>query len=441
MGLANIGGLQLDFLPRDTDKTQGFEASEDKTQAVVRAVVRMVTMGWPNAEARSAIQFDWTFICHAIQAIFIERDSAVIRKMREIFQEGFGYIYEQLQSKNLTARQQAQAQLYISNCLSLLPFADFNPYEFITIPQYIEGAWQQVDYKVVPIELTPTEGIEKLFFREEDRAFAYGLEPIACDKAEPHLIFSGTSYPAGQGYSMQVHTDLEGFETAGKKLYRTGHERITAFLDKQLSQNKKTHVCGVSLGGALSLLVAIDQGNKLSRVDALNPAGLYESFKKSQYDHWDEIVSAGDAPEVFVQRQGRDPVSLFGVWKPEWHVLQVDPPQDKQGPSCFLDHVLNYAGFSDTTFTDISKKEMSQARKQRNTWIYAGLRGFIYYAFIFTNLLLYQSAFKFYLEARNRNIIDGLTFGACTLRCFAGICCFDGYCDSGFNFLCIYRKY
>ena len=51
MGLANIGGLQLDFLPRDTDKTQGFEASEDKTQAVVRAVVRMVTMGWPNAEA------------------------------------------------------------------------------------------------------------------------------------------------------------------------------------------------------------------------------------------------------------------------------------------------------------------------------------------------------------------------------------------------------
>ena len=97
------------------------------------------------------------------------------------------------------------------------------------MPQRINGEWQLVDYKVVPIELTPTSGIEKLFIWEADRVFAHGLEPIACDQAEPHLFFTGTALSLGQGFGMHIHTDFEPFETAGKKLYRTGRERIAAF--------------------------------------------------------------------------------------------------------------------------------------------------------------------------------------------------------------------
>ena len=115
-----------------------------------------------------------------------------------------------------------------------------------------------VDYYVTPIELTPTKGFKKLFVRDHDRVFAYGLEPINHKDAESQLIFMGTTYPAGQGFVPQVKTDLKGFETVGKTLYQCGHQRILAWL---LHQKGNVHVCGISLGGSLSLLLAIHLGN------------------------------------------------------------------------------------------------------------------------------------------------------------------------------------
>ncbi|MGL5742592.1 MAG: hypothetical protein ACRCXC_08605 [Legionella sp.] len=67
----------------------------------------------------------------------------------------------------------------------------------------------------------------------------------------------GTTYPAGQGFLPQITTDSKGFETVGKSLYRTGRDKI----QKWLSAQKTTHVCGVSFGGSLSLLLAIDKGD------------------------------------------------------------------------------------------------------------------------------------------------------------------------------------
>ena len=68
-----------------------------------------------------------------------------------------------------------------------------------------------------------------------------------------------------------------------------------------MKQDKKTRVSGMSLGGALALLTAIDQGDKLSVVNVLNPPGLYEPFKQSQYDHWDEFVAADNTPKVCIK--------------------------------------------------------------------------------------------------------------------------------------------
>ena len=231
-----------------------------------------------------------------------------------------------------------------------------------------------VDYKVVPIELTPTTGFKKIFINDEDRVFAYGLEPIRHPSAESHLIFMGTTYPAGQGFITQINTDLESFETAGKKLYRTGHKRIEAWLEKQ--GEKKMHVCGTSLGGSLSLLLAMHHGDRLSRVDALNPAGIYEPWKKSRFDQWDECTSK---PEVIIQRQADDPISLFGVWKEDWRVLHVIPPKEKQGPSSILDHTLNYAGLAGTRFNNIDVKEDNDKRRTQSFWLYAMARSAVYY--------------------------------------------------------------
>lgn len=309
-----------------------------------------------------------------LKAILIRRDRELMRGMRLAFQEGFSYVYEQLNAKNeLSIEQHRQAELYISNCLTLLPFSDINPFESIAIPQWIDNRWHFVDYKVIPIELTPTKGIKKLFIRDEDRVFAYALEPITNKKAEPHLIFMGTTYPAGQGFSEQINTDLKGFDTVGNKLYRSGRDRLLTWL---ATQNQKVRVCGTSLGGSLSLLLAIDQGDKLSRVYPLNPAGLYDSWFKKHFDNWDRLVNK---PHVLIQKQGNDPVSRFGVWKSDWDVVRVIPPLDKQGPNELVDHALNYAGFSATQFIGVDTEKDNEEHQYRNFWLYTLGRGIVYY--------------------------------------------------------------
>jgi hypothetical protein len=210
---------------------------------------------------------------------------------------------------------------------------------------------------------------------DSDKVFAYGLEPQDNEEAEPHLIFMGTTYPAGQGFVTQVCSDMAN-DTPGALLYRHSREKIGEWLDKQ---QKKTHVCGMSLGGALSLLLALDQGEKLSRVDALNPPGLYEPWIKNSLDRWDEIK---DKPLVYVQKQGNDPVSRFGIWKKDWLVYHVQPSAEYKGSNDLMDHALNYAGLPSTTFTPIDVENDNQERQHRNFWLYTIARSIIYWLFM-----------------------------------------------------------
>lgn len=365
-GEVYVGGMQLDFF-----ESAEFEKPNNPDEPVDpeisgRNVLRMLMMGWHDNWREMGSR-------ELFKAIFSERNHAFTKGMRLAFQQGFTHLYSQLQGKELPPLQHNQVALYLANCLTLLPFADITPYESFAIPQWVNGSWQLIEYRVVPIELTPTSGFTKLFLSNDDRVFAYALEPLDNPDASPHLIFMGTTYPAGQGFHTQVNTDLESLATVGNTLYRSGRANITRWLDKQ---SKKVHVCGTSLGGSLSLLLAIDQGEKLSRVDALNPAGLYNPWRKSRFDHWDELT---EKPDVFVQRQGDDPASIFGVWKPDWDILKVTPPKDKQGPNCLTDHALNYAGFAETTFTGIDAIQDNEERKHRDFWLYAVARSIFYY--------------------------------------------------------------
>jgi len=345
-----------------------------------------------------------------LKAVFIKRNPGLLCGMRQAFQEGFDHVREQLSSQahDLSAEQNNQAQLFISNCLCLLPFADLKPGNVFYIPQLIDGTWQRVGYRVEPIELTPTRGFETLFMHDNDRVFAYGLEPLGCDQAEPHLIFMGTTYPAGQGFEPGVTTDLEGFETVGNYLYRTGHEKITAWLDKQ---ENKTHVCGMSLGGSLALLLAIHQGGLLSRVDALNPAGLYDAWSKSELDRWDDLGEQ-NKPDVVIQKQGHDFVSSLGVWKKDWMIFHVTPSE--AAPISALDHARNYAGYADTVFERIDAEQDNEARRVRNILVYSMLRGIAYYSLILPFHYLIRPALRYAYDHCFALAALGLVF-ACML--------------------------
>ncbi|WP_454781068.1 hypothetical protein [Legionella sp. WA2022007384] len=361
------GGLELKFFDQqEFESLEGVDRSE-QTPILARNILRFFTMGWTES---------WTqFLTPTVlYSFFLQRDTDLLREVRFAMQQGFLELFNQLQGKDLSSDEGEQVQLFLSNCLSMLPYGDLTPYESISIPQCIDGHWDLVEYQVTPIELTERHWWKNFFTYDNDRVFAYGLKPIFHENAESHLIFMGTTYPAGQGFLTQVKTDSKGFETVGLSLYRSGRERIRAWLNQQ---KNAIHVCGVSLGGALSLLLAIDKGNyKLSRVDALNPPGLYDPLFRTGYDHWDELK---DKPRVVVQKQGNDPVSAFGVWKKDWEILQVVPPQDKQGPNAFFDHCLNYAGFADTEFRYISAEADNYQRKTHHLLLNAIVRSFIYY--------------------------------------------------------------
>lgn len=364
------GGLDLNFFTkREFESIDGIEPSK-QAPIIARNAARFLMMGWTDS---------WTqFLTPSVlNAVFVKRDHELLKELRFAFQQGFFEIFEQLKEKELSTEEKEQVHLYWSNCLTLFPYGDLTPYESIKIPQYIEGKWEMVDYQITPIELTDISGWRRFFIQDKDRVFAYGLEPLFQKKAESHLIFMGTTYPAGQGFVPQINTDSKGFETVGKSLYRTGRPRIHDWL---CQQENSIHVCGVSLGGSLSLLLAIDKGNyKLSRVDALNPAGLHDAWSQSKFDYWDGL---GEKPKVVVQKQGDDPVSAFGIWKKDWDIIHVIPPKNKRGPISFCDHFLNYAGLAGTQFNYIDAERDNSKRLARNFWFYSLGRSLIYYCIL-----------------------------------------------------------
>lgn len=282
--------------------------------------------------------------------------------MRQAFADGFEHLFQQLQTfdTDLTQAQINQVELYLSNCLAYLPFADITPYESFAIPQFINNQWQLIDYKVIPIELTPTTGIEKCFLTDNDRVFAYALEPISNQTAQPHLIFMGTTYPAGQGHSIMVHTDMEAFATPGNQLYRSGRANILHWLEQQ---DKRVRVSGMSLGGALAMQLALDQPKRLSHVFPLNPAGLCEPvLLGNDLDHW-QACPEEERPLVVVQSQAMDPVSFFGEYKNNFILYKVTPPPGKGGPNVLAQHALNNAGFKDTRFELLDTVALNDERK------------------------------------------------------------------------------
>lgn len=372
------GGLELKFFEQgEFESLEGVDSSQI-TPILARNILRFFTMGW----TKSWTQFLTPTV---ISSFFLQRDMDLLREVRLAMQQGFLELFKQLQEKELNAEQSEQVQLYLSNCLSMLPYSDLTPYESFKIPQCIGGHWELIEYQVTPIELTEKYGWKQFFTYDHDRVFAYGLKPIFHETAESHLIFMGTTYPAGQGFLTQIKTDSKGFETVGLSLYRSGREAIRTWLNQQ---KNTIHVCGVSLGGALSLLLALDKGDyKISRVDALNPPGLFDPLFKSRYDHWEELT---EKPRVVVQKQGDDPVSSFGIWKKDWVILQVVPPKDKKGPNAFFDHCLNYAGFAETEFRYVSAEYDNSQRKTHHLLINALVRSLIYY-----NILVpYSYAFR-----------------------------------------------
>lgn len=390
------GGLNLKFFEQAEFESLSKKSASEQPLIIARNVLRLITMGWPKSWTEL---FSWSII----KAIFIQRNPVYLRALRSAFQEGFDYLFKQLSQHEFNEEQKEQIQLYLSNCLSFLPYADLTPYESLKIPQLVNNQWQLIDYYVTPIELTSVTGWRRYFIRDADRVFAYGLQPIVNEHAQSRLIFMGTTYPAGQGFSSHIDADFKAFDTVGTHLYTSGRDKIVRWLAQQ---KNPIHVCGVSLGGSLSLLCALDQGKRIERVDALNPPGLAEIWYTNRYDHWDELP---DKPKVTIQLQANDPISIFGVWKKEWELIHVIPPEEKKGPNAFCDHFLNYAGFADTQFSYLSAEEENKKRIYRNFFVFSLGRWLVYHLAVWPLGSIFRpSAYFLWEQLIKKSVITSL---------------------------------
>lgn len=376
------GGLDLKFFPDSQFESLEHVESKERIGILARNNLRLLMMGW--SESASQL-ITWETFC----AFFIKDNIEFAKEFRAGFQQGFESIYEQIKDLKLNNEQSEQYQIYLSNCLSHLPYAYLTPFETIKIPQCIDGQWELVEYYINPIELTDES---KLTAKKHDRVFAYGLEPVINQKATPHLIFMGTTFPARPGFFSQIEANFHAFATLGTPLYLSGRSRVHHWL---ASQKNKVHVCGGSLGASLALLLAVDKGEDLLRVDAFNPAGMYQLKSNGRYDRWNKMHSK---PQVVVQQEGDDLLSQLGFWKPDWTILHVSPPQDKKGPNFLFDHFMNYAGFADTVFTYADPEQQNADRYMRNLLVYSVGRSVIDYLMIRPYAMIVRPVFYFVIE-------------------------------------------
>ena len=242
-----------------------------------------------------------------------------------------------------------------------------------------------MDYRIEPIELTPTSGFVSHFFLDDaDRVFACGLSPIHNDQAQSLLIFQGTTFPQGQGFGgIALTRDLPG-TMVGEVLFRCGYGRLHDWLMQQSDAGIK--VTGHSLGGSLSLLMAMAFPHRVSLANALCPAGQLFRFNANHplFGEWEKLAAEqpGALPRVIVQRQQGDPVSTLGHWKKQWQVLRVIQSYS-QSPlllNWYVAHASNYQGMpgSENIVIDTEQDDRRCGRVFANCFIYGVMRGLLY---------------------------------------------------------------
>ena len=163
---SSLDSLELSFFPSAVCEKENPTDLKENADIIARNALRILTMGWSKEPWYGLISW------RVFSAVFLQRDPQLLAGLRRGYQQGFQHVYEQLIQQELTEKQHEQVQLYLSNCLSKLPFADITPHETVSVPQWINQRWTMVKYQVTPIELTPTSGIEALFLQDQDRVFA-----------------------------------------------------------------------------------------------------------------------------------------------------------------------------------------------------------------------------------------------------------------------------
>ncbi|MFA5960140.1 MAG: hypothetical protein WC785_06455 [Tatlockia sp.] len=297
--------MSKDNLIYDTDFSSVFFGTPDfeeidPNNPVVEKKARNALRTLIEGRTASKSLFSWK----GLKSLF-SKEMLPANALSLTLQQGLDNLFVLLQQVDFGKEQIESVHQFLAHCLSTLPEAGINPQESLAIPTLLPEPldksrmkWERVLFKIVPIELTPSKGFNKLFIPESHRIFAYGLEPITHPHARSHLIFT----PATQS-----------FATKDIQIYRMGRGKLHEWFGNQ----QKVKVCGRNLGASLALLSVLDKGDKITRVDAMNPRLFFNSLRNDAEDNWSTFRKK---PAVFVHGMGNE--REHGVLKPDWQLLQ-----------------------------------------------------------------------------------------------------------------------
>lgn len=202
--------------------------------------------------------------CRVLKALMISPDLELLKEARSLMEDALQDIYQGACGRPLSDGEQLHLELIVGEILSLYPYLRPEEGASVNVPMRLDGEWKLIAYSLDRLEITPWQLGSPLV--------AYGLSSAEAE-APPLLLFKGTTYPADEGASLSVLTDLNPFAAVGSYAFAFGKKGIRKWLEERAAQ-RQAIVYGKSLGGALAQRAALHFPDKISKVMAHGAPGL-----------------------------------------------------------------------------------------------------------------------------------------------------------------------
>ncbi len=319
-----------------------------------RNALRHLTYGTPLFKGSI---FKWSNLKLAwlnFKAMMFRSDPLLLKALRLEMQNLLWNAYSI--SSHCDDAAQNRLEIFINTLLSNFPFMDPKDGEMISVPQRINGEWQKVKYQFKKIDLSPKTGWWSWLLEDEDRIYAYGMEPQYPhhENANPHLLLMGTTYFSGQGANLSLLGNLTPGQSVGERHHSDD-------LDRWIRGHQNILAAGHSQGGTLAMIIAAKYPEHIKEAACLNPAALHQATLAQLSPDWQARRSK---TEIKVYRQPGDPVFIFGDgFLPGTQFFRVNYPESAQA-SLFAAHAHHYSGYQSATITEDSEIKIATNKRK-----------------------------------------------------------------------------
>lgn len=278
------------------------EKTADRAEALVTKLVNDESI-WPEL-----------LNIEVFSALFCKRNETFLEEMRWCFRHKLVALCATLNERQTSLLEK---QRILNRHICTLPLAGIKTGQEYLIPAYDGNKWQLVNYKVMPIELSPTSGLGRLVLADNNRLFAYGFAPKKPTAPNfnppPRLVFISPEYPAQQGFLANLYLwfqSVTGF-------YKSCESHINQWLKENFESgmpNATVHALGHASRLALeaAFTSSAEYIANFSISDAYNlPYSITNNYKtKWQAQHF--------KPKISVQLQEKHYNLLENL--PDWAV-------------------------------------------------------------------------------------------------------------------------